>query len=104
MDARLEEIVTIAMKLPEREGGPAVGWRASARAMTPRYDPDALLGELKRISNEHTVSSAAGPVSIGPVDSVRSGRAIPEFAAHYYAAFSQGSRWYPYVEEREGKK
>ena len=65
---------------------------------------DALFGELKRISNEHTVAAAAGPVSIGHVDSIRTGRAIPEFAAHYYAAFSNGSRWFPYLQEREGKK
>lgn len=78
--------------------------RQAALADFLKSGTDALVGELKRISNEHTVSSAAGPVSIGPVDSVRSGRAIPEFAAHYLAAFSQGSRWFPYVEEREGKR
>ena len=78
--------------------------RQAAVADILKGGTDALLGELKRISNEHTVSSAAGPVAIGPVDSIRSGRAIPEFAAHYFAGFSQGSRWFPYVEEREGKR
>jgi hypothetical protein len=45
-----------------------------------------------------------GPVSIGDVNRLDNGRGIAEFAAHYYAAFAEAARCYPYFEEREGRK
>jgi len=76
----------------------------SALADILREGTDRLLGELKSLSGERTVMRVEGPVSIGDVNRLDNGRGIAEFAAHYYAAFAQTARCYPYFEEREGRK
>jgi hypothetical protein len=66
---------------------------------------DTLLAELKGISTQNTAAAPPeGPVSVGDMDAIRHGRAVPDLAAHYLAAFSKGKRTFPYVAEREAKR
>lgn len=56
---------------------------------------DSCLEDLKTIS-PHTVAAQPGPIHLGSADMLKCDSWVPLIAGHYYAAFKNGIKSFPY--------
>lgn len=69
-----------------------VDWIAARKQVESR---DASMDELKHIADA-VIKAPIGPVQVGTAQRILTPTSIQELAAHYYSAFKEGNRCFPY--------
>lgn len=77
-----------------------VDWNAARKQVESRT---AAMDVLNRIADA-VIKAPIGPVQVGVVNRILTSTSIQELAAHYYSAFQEGIRCFPYfAPEKNGR-